>query len=366
MGGWCVWGWVGGWVGVGGGGGGGAGGAARRALVVSLDGCHTGLMLGALCLRLAAACGLAWGWPVGGHLPHDNLYAERPLHDRRMTAAPPPHSSPPPRPAPPPPRAGHPHHILWHTGPVCCCDCPCSPAHQVSAGQPGMLHAHSAVVALLPLGSCSYVTTHISVAHKILICVAHPCKKSVSQSPHHPPPPAAPHPPPTPTSPQNQPTACPNVRTRIARTHTRTHARTLAKDPPAGPTSWAFSTCTPCPTERHSRSSRRCRQEGATPPPPQCFLYPPPPPPPPLARAVAGWPAHLLTNSPLSSPPQPPPFPLQVVLGSLAIVAGLATGGSLINTNVQGWAVIGSYEVARLLLVAGFIMLHRRENIAKP
>ena len=81
---------------------------------------------------------------------------------------------------------------------------------------------------------------------------------------------------------------------------------------------------------------------------------------------MAGWPDHLLTNSPLSSPPQPPPFPLQVVLGSLAIVAGLATGGSLINTNVQGWAVIGSYEVARLLLVAGFIMLHRRENIAKP
>ena len=88
--------------GVGGVGGGGAGGAARRALIVSLDGCHTGLMLGALCLRLAAACGLAWGWPVGGHLPHDNLYADRPLHDRRMTAAPPP-PTPPRRPAPPRP-----------------------------------------------------------------------------------------------------------------------------------------------------------------------------------------------------------------------------------------------------------------------
>ena len=60
---------------------------------------------------------------------------------------------------------------------------------------------------------------------------------------------------------------------------------------------------------------------------------------------------------------------LQVVLGSLAIVAGLGTGGTLdvdASGAVVGWAVAGCYEAARALLMLAMIWLHRGENLAKP
>ncbi|KAI7845483.1 hypothetical protein COHA_001031 [Chlorella ohadii] len=56
---------------------------------------------------------------------------------------------------------------------------------------------------------------------------------------------------------------------------------------------------------------------------------------------------------------------LQVVLGSLAIVAGLALGGSGLGGGL-GWTLGGIYEAARLLLVAAVIVLHCHENIASP
>lgn len=68
-------------------------------------------------------------------------------------------------------------------------------------------------------------------------------------------------------------------------------------------------------------------------------------------------------------PLQPRSLPLlplpQVVLGSLAIVAGLALGGSGLSGGL-GWSLAGVYEGVRLLLVAGVIVLHCRENIASP
>lgn len=71
---------------------------------------------------------------------------------------------------------------------------------------------------------------------------------------------------------------------------------------------------------------------------------------------------HSRTPQPSTSLPFPPP---QVVLGSLSIVAGLAVGGSGLGGGL-GWALGGVYEAARLLLVAAFILLHTRENIASP
>lgn len=56
---------------------------------------------------------------------------------------------------------------------------------------------------------------------------------------------------------------------------------------------------------------------------------------------------------------------LQVVLGSLAIVAGLCVGGTSLSA-AKGWSVAGAYEALRLLLVGAVLALHRRENIAKP
>lgn len=70
-------------------------------------------------------------------------------------------------------------------------------------------------------------------------------------------------------------------------------------------------------------------------------------------------------HSHTTRPPTFPPFPPQVVLGSLSIVAGLAVGGSGLGGGL-GWALGGVYEAARLLLVAAFILLHTRENIASP
>lgn len=69
--------------------------------------------------------------------------------------------------------------------------------------------------------------------------------------------------------------------------------------------------------------------------------------------------SHTLP-SPLSSI-----LPPQVVLGSLAIVAGLALGGSGLGGGL-GWTLGGIYEAARLLLVAAVIVLHCHENIASP
>ena len=54
-----------------------------------------------------------------------------------------------------------------------------------------------------------------------------------------------------------------------------------------------------------------------------------------------------------------------MVLGSLAIVAGLAVGGTC-ETYAEGWALGGAYEALRLAAVAAVIVLHRRENIASP
>lgn len=55
-----------------------------------------------------------------------------------------------------------------------------------------------------------------------------------------------------------------------------------------------------------------------------------------------------------------------MVLGSLAAVAGLCVGGSADNASAEGWGVAAGYEALRLLLVAGLIALHRRENMARP
>ena len=63
---------------------------------------------------------------------------------------------------------------------------------------------------------------------------------------------------------------------------------------------------------------------------------------------------------PLSSPP-----PRQVSLGSLAIVVGLAAGATVSSVSA-GLGLAASYEALRLLLVAVFVVGHRRENIAKP
>lgn len=56
---------------------------------------------------------------------------------------------------------------------------------------------------------------------------------------------------------------------------------------------------------------------------------------------------------------------MQVALGSLAIVAGLAVGAS-VSAGSEGLVLAGCYEGLRLLLVALMLALHRRENIAKP
>lgn len=56
---------------------------------------------------------------------------------------------------------------------------------------------------------------------------------------------------------------------------------------------------------------------------------------------------------------------LQVFLGSLALVLGLAAGSNT-DQSVEVWVVTGTYEALRVLLVAGMVALHRRENIAKP
>lgn len=55
-----------------------------------------------------------------------------------------------------------------------------------------------------------------------------------------------------------------------------------------------------------------------------------------------------------------------MVLGSLAAVVGLCAGGSANNADAEGWVVAAGYEALRLLLVAGLIAVHRRENMARP
>ncbi|KAL4458945.1 hypothetical protein ABPG75_013810 [Micractinium tetrahymenae] len=56
---------------------------------------------------------------------------------------------------------------------------------------------------------------------------------------------------------------------------------------------------------------------------------------------------------------------LQVVLGSLVIVLGLAAGACTDSLG-QIWAAACCYEAARMALAAALVWLHRRENIAKP
>ncbi|KAL4459197.1 hypothetical protein ABPG75_014062 [Micractinium tetrahymenae] len=56
---------------------------------------------------------------------------------------------------------------------------------------------------------------------------------------------------------------------------------------------------------------------------------------------------------------------LQVVLGSLSIVLGLAFGGAG-GSPAEIWAVVAVYEGLRLALAAVLLRTHRRENIAKP
>ncbi len=65
-----------------------------------------------------------------------------------------------------------------------------------------------------------------------------------------------------------------------------------------------------------------------------------------------------------------PPFEcwlasLQVVLGSLALVVGLVVGSNS-DSSVELWAVLGTYEALRIMLVAVMKLLHKQENIAKP
>ena len=204
--------------------GGGARARGRaRAPIVLLDSCHTGLMLGQCCLCLAAACGLAWGWPVGGHLLHDNLYTERPPSDCRLTTAAP-HPPPPPPPRHRARRASSSYTVAYRACTLLRLSLqPCS-----SGGRRAARHAACAQ------RSCRFAPsrqsflrdhTHLCGTQDTHLCCA-PMQEVRIPTPHpptHPPPP--PTPPPTPTSPQNQPTACPYVRTRIARTHAHTHAR---------------------------------------------------------------------------------------------------------------------------------------------
>ena len=55
----------------------------------------------------------------------------------------------------------------------------------------------------------------------------------------------------------------------------------------------------------------------------------------------------------------------QIAVGSLALVVGLAAGGTC-DTNTTAWVIGGMYEALRLPLVLLMVALHRRENIAKP
>ena len=55
----------------------------------------------------------------------------------------------------------------------------------------------------------------------------------------------------------------------------------------------------------------------------------------------------------------------QIAVGSLALVLGLAAGGTC-DTSVAAWVIGGMYEAVRLPLVLLMVALHRRENIAKP
>lgn len=58
---------------------------------------------------------------------------------------------------------------------------------------------------------------------------------------------------------------------------------------------------------------------------------------------------------------------VQVTLGSLAIVLGLAVGGASGGSTAAGMGTAGAYEALRLVLVSTMLVLHhRRENIAKP
>jgi hypothetical protein len=54
-----------------------------------------------------------------------------------------------------------------------------------------------------------------------------------------------------------------------------------------------------------------------------------------------------------------------VVLGSLALVVGLVVGSNS-DSSVELWAVLGTYEALRIMLVAVMKLLHKQENIAKP
>ena len=56
---------------------------------------------------------------------------------------------------------------------------------------------------------------------------------------------------------------------------------------------------------------------------------------------------------------------MQIALGSLALVVGLAAGGTS-ESNSTRWLIGGIFEAVRLPLVLLLIALHRRENIAKP
>lgn len=96
--------------------------------------------------------------------------------------------------------------------------------------------------------------------------------------------------------------------------------------------------------------------------------------------ARSGAPASLRfggITGPLLPPWYHPPLPnsstisntytphAQVVLGSVTIVIGLATGAPNVGA-ATGWAITGTYEAARVVIVCAMLYLHRRENIATP
>ena len=93
-------------------------------------------------------------------------------------------------------------------------------------------------------------------------------------------------------------------------------------------------------------------------------------------HAFIGVFAIAMVHAPLSSQsidlPACPPACLpallslaQIAVGSLALVLGLAAGGTC-DTSVAAWVIGGMYEAVRLPLVLLMVALHRRENIAKP
>ena len=86
-------------------------------------------------------------------------------------------------------------------------------------------------------------------------------------------------------------------------------------------------------------------------------------------HAFVGVCVSAMVPSPLSSHSINRPacslLPCQIAVGSLALVVGLAAGGTC-DTNTTAWVIGGMYEALRLPLVLLMVALHRRENIAKP